>query len=225
VSVRGEPLRVAVLFPELLGTYGDGGNAVVLRQRLRWRGLAVQVLEVALGDAVPSDADLYVLGGGEDEAQLRALEALRASPGLARAVDRGVPVLAVCAGLQLLGSSLTDRNGAELAGLGLLDARTDRLPVRAVGEVTARPDPALGLPVLSGFTNHAGRTVLGPAARPLGTVLTGAGNTGPGGVEGAQQGSVVATYLHGPVLARNPALADLLLERSLGEALAPLDPS
>ncbi len=228
--MRGEPLRIAVLFPELLGTYGDGGNAVVLRQRLRWRGLAVQVLEVALGDPVPDSADLYVLGGGEDEAQLRALEALHASHALARAVDRGVPVLAVCAGLQLLGSRLTDRAGAERAGLGLLDVTTDRLPARAVGEVRVRPDPALGLPVLAGFTNHAGRTVLGPGARPLGTVLSGAGNTGPAttradGVEGAQQGSVVATYLHGPVLARNPALADLLLERALGEALAPLEPA
>ncbi len=223
--MTGEALRVAVLYPELLGTYGDGGNAVVLRQRLRWRGRPVEVLEVALADAVPAGADLYVLGGGEDEAQLRALEALHASPALARAVDRGVPLFAVCAGLQLLGSTLTDRQGAQRAGLGLLDATTDRLAVRAVGEVTVRPDAALGLPPLAGFTNHGGRTVLGPAARPLGSVLSGAGNAGPGGVEGAQQGSVLATYLHGPVLARNPALADLLLERALGEALEPLEPA
>ena len=222
--MKGDPLRVAVLFPELLGTYGDGGNVVVLRQRLRWRELAVQVLEVALSDPVPDSADLYVLGGGEDQAQLQALAALQASPALARAADRGVPVLAVCAGLQLLGSSLTTRDGTQLPGLGLLDATTDRLPVRAVGEVTVRPDSRLGLPLLSGFTNHAGSTALGPQARPLGTVLTGVGNTGPGGAEGAQQGSIVATYLHGPVLARNPALADLLLARALGEDLAPLDP-
>jgi CobQ-like glutamine amidotransferase family enzyme len=223
--VSGDPLRVAVLFPELLGTYGDGGNALVLRQRMRWRGLPVEVQEVALRDPVPASCDLYVLGGGEDEAQLQALAALRASPALARAVAAGVPVFAVCAGLQLLGTSVTTRDGSAVPGLGLLDAATGRLNVRAVGEVTARPDPELALPPLAGFTNHAGSTVLGPQARPLATVLSGHGNAGPGGVEGALQGSVVATYLHGPVLARNPALADLLLARALGRALDPLEPA
>lgn len=218
-----EPLAVALLYPELLGTYGDSGNALVLRQRLRWRGLPVRVLDVALGRPVPAAADLYVLGGGEDEAQLRALAELRASGVLTAAVERGTPVLAVCAGLQLLGRSLTGPDGTVHPGLGLLDLATGRLPRRAVGEVEVRPDAALGLPVLTGFSNHAGSTVLGPAAQPLGTVVSGPGNTGPGGVDGAVQGSVLATYLHGPVLARNPALADLLLSRALGQPLAPLD--
>lgn len=220
--MRGDPVRLCVLFPDLLGTYGDSGNAIVLRQRLRWRGVPVEVVEVALGRPVPVGCDLYVLGGGEDEAQLQAVAALRASTALTAAADRGTPVFAVCAGLQLLGTSMTGRDGVERPGLGLLDAATTLLPSRAVGEVTVRPDPLLGLPTVNGFTNHAGGTVLGPAARPLGTVLSGPGNHGRGGVDGAQQGSVLATYLHGPVLARNPALADLLLGRVLGEALAPL---
>ena len=233
--MRPSALQVAVLFPELLGTYGDGGNVVVLEQRLAWRGLAGDIVNVGLGDPVPSGADLYVLGGGEDRAQVHALAALRRGTGLQQAVARGATVLAVCAGLQLLGSSITDRSGQVSAGLGLLDADTRLGPDRLVGEVVAVFDPALGLPPLTGFANHAGRTRLGPAARPLARATSGPGNDGPGNnngrrrgrrgerpPEGALQGSLVATYLHGPVLARNPALADLVLARALGHALAPL---
>lgn len=221
-------LRVAVLYPELLGTYGDGGNVLVLRKRLAWRGLPADFLTVALRDPVPAECDLYVLGGGEDTAQEQALAAMRARPGLQRAAAAGATVLAVCAGLQMLGNSVTDREGRMHAGLGLLDASTVPRARRAVGELVAQPDDQLGLPLLTGFENHAGGTRLGPAARPLATVLVGIGNGAPGASamaradEGAVQGSIVATYLHGPVLARNPGLADLVLSRALGRTLAPL---
>lgn len=236
--MRPDGLRIAVLFPELLGSYGDGGNVVVLRQRLEWRGLTHDVRAVPLSEPVPRDCDLYVLGGGEDRAQLRALEALTQSPGLQRGASAGAIVLAVCAGLQLLGLTLTDRTGFVSAGLGLLDAHTRMHPTRALGEVVARPEPELDLPLITGFTNHAGRTRLGPAARPLATIVSGPGNDSPEDpeapdrvghrsppdvrVEGAMQGNVLATYLHGPVLARNPALADLVLSRALGVPLAPV---
>ncbi len=218
-------VRVAVLFPELLGTYGDGGNIVVLRQRLAWRGLECELVGVGLQDEVPGDCDLYVLGGGEDKAQALALEALGRTRALQSAVDRDVPVLGVCAGLQLLGTALVDRDGTVTPALGLLDLETRLLPGRAVGEVIAEPVRELGLPVLTGFANHGGSTVLGPAARPLAAVVSGPGNArdGSSAVEGARQGSVLATYLHGPVLARNPALADLVLSRAVGAPLAPLD--
>lgn len=216
-------LRIAAIYPELLGTYGDGGNVVVLQRRLAWRGLESDVVDVGLGDDVPHECDLYVIGGGEDTAQAQALAGLRRSTGLRAAVERGTPVLAVCAGLQILGSTLRGADGVVLAGLGLLDVDTGRLEQRAVGDVVATPDPALGLPVLLGFENHAGSTRLGPDARPLAAVQSGVGNGGEPGAEGALQGSVVATYLHGPVLARNPALADLLLARALGTALELLD--
>lgn len=227
-------LQVAVLFPELLGTYGDGGNVLVLQRRMAWHGLAGDVVPVGLGQPVPEGCDLYLLGGGEDRAQAVALAALHHSPGLQRAAGRGVPVLAVCAGLQLLGHSLTDRSGTVTAGLGLLDLTTALGSPRLVGDVAAAPDPRLGLPMLVGFANHAGRTRLGPDADPLGRVLRGPGNEpaarrpplrtrGTGSSEGALQGSIVATYLHGPVLARNPALADLLLGRAAGRTLPPLE--
>ncbi len=217
-------LRIAVIFPELLGTYGDGGNALVLERRLVWRGLPVEMVQVPLGTPVPEQCDLYVIGGGEDAAQLQALSELRAGTGLQAAVNRGAPVLAVCAGLQILGSSLSDREGVVRAGLGLVDATTTRLQRRAVGEVVARPRADLGLPDLLGFENHAGATRLGPAALPLASVVRGLGN-GDGGRppnEGLVQGGVIATYLHGPVLARNPALADLLLSRACGHPLGTL---
>jgi len=217
-------VRIAVLFPELLGTYGDGGNVLVLQRRLAWRGLDSQTMPVALAQPVPADCDLYVLGGGEDLAQAAALTALRRSPGLHQAVARGTPVFAVCAGLQLLGATLTDRQGVVSTGLGLLDLDTRLGPTRRVGDVVALPDPVLELPAQVGFANHAGRTRLGPQARPLATILTGPGNDDDGAgaaLEGALQGSIVASYLHGPVLARNPALADLLLSRALGQPLQP----
>src|SRR4051812_37401182 len=210
-------IRIALVFPSLLGTYGDGGNASVLAQRLRWRGHDAEVVDVDVDATVPEQADLYVLGGGEDTAQTLAVSRL-ADGVLAGAAAAGKPVFAVCAGFQILGETFLDGRGAVHAGLGLIDCRTDRLNgPRAVGELLV--ESSVG--TLTGYENHGGRTTLGVAARSLGTVAEGVGN-GTGAVDGAIQGSVVATYLHGPALARNPALADHLLTMVVGE-LAPLD--
>ena len=214
-------LRIASVYPELLGTYGDGGNVLVLERRLAWRDLPQEVVTVSLGDVLPTDCDLYVLGGGEDEAQLLALDALRRS-GLVDAAGRGAHVFAVCAGMQVCGTWFRSPGGPQHEGLGLLDVTTERRAVRAVGDVVAAPAPALDLPMLIGFENHGGGSTLGPGAQSLAAVQQGVGNDGTGS-EGATQGRVVSTYLHGPVLAQNPALADLLLTRALGSALPPLD--
>jgi CobQ-like glutamine amidotransferase family enzyme len=224
---RDSTVVIASLLPDVLGTYGDGGNAQVLARRLTWRGMPARVVAVTSGVAVPSSADVYLLGGGEDHAQVAASDQLRASGRIAAAVARGAVVFGVCAGLQLLGEWFTDWHGRRHAGLGLLDARTDRLRTRAVGEVVARPlrlgDASTLTGWLTGFENHGGRTTLGTGAAPLAHVTRGVGN-GAGGVEGAVGGRVVASYLHGPVLARNPALADALLEFVVGD-LPPLDDS
>jgi lipid II isoglutaminyl synthase (glutamine-hydrolysing) len=210
-------VRIALVFPSLLGTYGDGGNASVLAQRLRWRGHAAEVVDVGVDDALPDEADIYVLGGGEDTAQTLAVSRL-ADGVLGRAAASGRPVFAVCAGFQILGETFLDGHGNVHPGIGLIDCRTDRLDgPRAVGELLV--SSSIGL--LTGYENHGGRTVLGPAAEPLGAVEAGVGN-GDRGVDGAIQGSVVATYLHGPALARNPALADHLLAAVVGD-LAPID--
>ena len=211
-------LVVALLYPEVLGSYGDGGNATALVHRGRARGLDVRVVEVGLGRTAPS-ADVYLLGGGEDSAQLLALEAARRDPHLATTLAGGATCLAVCAGLQLLTEQFTGPDGKVHTGLGLLDATCGRLAERAVGEVVADAVGLPGLPPLSGYENHLGTAVAGPDARPLGRVRVGTGNgPGPDGArhEGVVQGGVVATYLHGPVLVRNPGLADRLLERTTG---------
>lgn len=215
-------VRIAVVLPDLLGTYGDRGNVIVLRQRLRWRGIGTEVVEVTARTGVPQHCDLYVLGGGEDAAQSMAAGWLRRHPGIQRAASRGAVVFGVCAGLQILGADFTGPDGVAHHGLGLIDARTRPMPHRAMGELVVRPDPVGGLDSLTGFENHFGGTELGPAARPLGLVRKGTGN-GFGGVEGAVQGRVIGTYLHGPALARNPQLADLLLSWVTGDTLPPLE--
>lgn len=215
-------VSIALLYPELLGTYGDGGNAAVLSQRLRWRGMASETLRVAAGEAIPETADIYLVGGGEDGPQTLASEELAASGAMTRAVDRGAAVLAVCAGFQLLGSEFVGPDGNVHEGLGLLDCRTRRgAGRRRVGEIVVAPE-ALPMPQLTGYENHQGVTTLGPSSRPLGRVVIGAGNDSGDRSEGAVSGRVVGTYLHGPVLARNPALADALLSWVVGE-LTPLD--
>jgi hypothetical protein len=217
---RSDPVRIGLLYPSVLGTYGDGGNAVVLEQRLQWRGIPAEIIRIDIDDHVPEDLDIYVLGGGEDSAQTLAVS--RLSNGvLGRATDRGAVVFAVCAGFQIIGETFLDGSGSAFPGLALIDCRTDRLPgPRAVGELlTESAVDRLG--TLTGYENHGGRTVLGPDAAPLATVSAGIGN-GDDGADGAIQGNVIATYLHGPALARNPALADHLLAKVVGN-LNPVD--
>lgn len=217
-----DPVAIALLYPELLGTYGDGGNAAVLVQRLRWRGIPAEILDVHAGEPIPRSCALYVMGGGEDAPQTLAARELCSGPALTDAVAGGAAVLAVCAGLQVLGVRFAGEDGKAHDGLGLLDCETHRDEgPRRVGEVVVAPDRGLGLPDLTGYENHGGVTTLGDGARPLGKVVVGHGNGGGDGSEGIVSGRVVATYLHGPVLARNPALADHLLSSVLG-TLEPL---
>lgn len=212
-------VRVAVLLPDVLGTYSDAGNATVLVERLRRRGIAAEAVQVVAGTRPPRGCDVYLLGGGEDTAQRYAAEWLRSHPRLLTALE-GAQVLAVCAGLQLLGREVQLPDGRRLRGAGLLDLATVPGRTRAVGEVLTHCTEA-GVPAITGFENHRGRTVLGPGARPLGSVVRGTGN-GDGG-DGVLTPAVVGTYLHGPVLARNPDLADFLLRRATGLELPPLD--
>ena len=205
-----------------MGTYGDGGNAVVLRQRLLLRGIPAEIVEITLAEPVPDSLDLYTLGGAEDYAQRLATRHLITHPGLQRAAERGAPVLAICAAIQVLGHWYETSAGERVDGVGLLDVTTSPQESRTIGEVAATPLLAGLSAPLTGFENHRGGTVLGPSATPLSKVTKGAGNRAGDGFDGAVQGSVIATYLHGPCLARNPELADLLLSKVVGE-LPPLE--
>ncbi|QPK81065.1 glutamine amidotransferase [Schaalia sp. ZJ405] len=221
-------LSIGVLLPEVLGTYGDTGNAVVLRERARRRGIDATIVTVSLADPIPSGLDIYTLGGGEDVAQSLAASKLRDDDGLVRAVEAEHPLLAICASLQVLGHSYRDARNVRVPGLGILDVTTEPQGRRSIGELITEPLIEGLTQRLTGFENHGGATILGPNARPLGAVISGSGNgVLPGDpapatpVDGVVQGSIIATYMHGPVLARNPELADYLIAQAMG--ISPTD--
>lgn len=214
---------IASIYPTLLGTYGDGGNVAALVHRARLRDLPTAVIVVDPNEHIPRHADMYVLGGGEDTAQVAAAAALRADGGLAEAKRREAPILAICAGYQLIGMSFPDATGSPATGVGIIDVTTDRLPARAVGELLVEPTsgpPAAVNDLLTGYENHAGATHRGPGVPALGRVISGIGNGD--GTEGATDGRTIGTYLHGPCLARNPQVADQLLEWVVGQPLTPV---
>ncbi|HEX6972329.1 MAG TPA: glutamine amidotransferase [Limnochordia bacterium] len=225
-------LRIGFLYPEWMSLYGDRGNVMVLAQRARWRGIPVEVRMIGADDAADLAAmDLLLLGGGSDDAQAAISADLktRRADALHQAAAAGVVILAVCGGYQLLGHYYRTNAGEALPGVGLLDIWTEAGSPRLVGDVVIETQPPALPPMeLVGYENHAGRTYLGPRARPLGRVRFGCGNNGRDGGEGAVQGSVFGTYLHGPLLPKNPAFADHLLQLALrrhgiSASLPPLD--
>ena len=213
-------LRIVWIYPDLMSTYGDRGNMLILARRAYARGIPVETIEVRSDQVVPELGDIYLLGGGEDGPQALAANRLNADQGLHRALARGATAFVVCAGYQLVGTSFFAK-GEKCAGLGLLDLSSDRGPSRAVGELAGTPEAALELPTITGFENHGGRTHLGPGLRPLARVTSGVGNDGT--TEGVWHHRILGTYMHGPALARNPALADFLLSLATGSTVEPID--
>ena len=219
-------LSICHLFPEALNLYGDGGNILTLAKRLEWRGIEARIEEVPLTET-PSFAatDIVFIGGGSDREQRIVCERLleRKAELEAYVRDGGV-LLAVCGGYQLLGHSYA--MGEEtLEGLGLVDLSTSRGTPRLIGNILIESE-LVGRVV--GYENHGGRTHLGSGVEPLGRVLFGHGNDGESGAEGCVSGNVLGTYIHGPLLPKNPAVADWVLARALerryGSAeLEPLD--
>jgi CobQ-like glutamine amidotransferase family enzyme len=224
-------LRIAHLYPDLLRTYGDRGNLLALTRRAEWRGFSAEVEPVGRGDRMASRPDIVLIGGGTDRVQEAIGEDLMSRrDALADALGDGTVILGICGGYQLLGHRYVNAEGTDIPGLGLLDAETRAGSPRIIGRVRAEAALWGRSFELFGFENHGGRTVIGEAATALATVPRAQGNNGQDGTEGAVQGSIVGTYLHGPVLPANPELADAILERALarttgGGPLAPLDDS
>lgn len=223
-SVRDDvkPLTIVHLFPELLNLYGDGGNVIALTRRLQWRGLPVEVREIGMGDAMDfSQADIVFIGGGADREQMIVKDAMvaRKSELSAYVADGGV-LLAVCGGYQFLGHSYA-MDDVVVEGLGVIDMETVRGEGRLIGNAVIQSD-ICDAPIV-GFENHGGRTTLGSDAKPLGRVLGKTfGNNGEDGFEGVHQGNLIGTYLHGPLLPKNPQVADYLIARAFdrrGDAL------
>ena len=220
-------IRVGHLYPDYLNIYADRGNIAVLAERARLRGHELDVRAIGMGDPVPpGEIDLFYIGGGQDREQaLVAFDLTEKAGPLRDAVEQGAAFLAVCGGYQLLGRSYRDVAGDELPGIGLLPLHTVAGERRMIGDVLL--DCEWAGKTLAGFENHAGRTVLDADAEPLGRVVSGFGNDGSSGFEGCRYERVYATYLHGPLLPRNPWFADHLLAEALRHAggdpeLAPL---
>ncbi|MCX6426754.1 MAG: glutamine amidotransferase [Actinobacteria bacterium] len=212
-------LTLVHLLPELLGTYGDRGNVEIASWRLKQRGIAHEVITVHAGDRVPVSADLYFLGGGEDDAQVAAREILERDGAMRKVINNGGHIFAVCAGFQLLGASFPASGDRTIIGLGILPVDTFAATPRSVGELLS--ESTIGIGMFTGFENHAGQTGYLDEIQPLGNVISGVGNAQASTVDGVVTDQVVATYMHGPAFSRNPDLADWVLARKVGE-LKPL---
>jgi lipid II isoglutaminyl synthase (glutamine-hydrolysing) len=214
-------IRVGHLYPDYLNIYADRGNIAVLARRAAWRGHELDVAAVGVGDGLrPGEHDLLYVGGGQDREQALIAPDLAGRAGaLAEAVEGGAALLAVCGGYQLLGRFYLDTNGERQEGVGLFGLETVAGDRRMIGDVLLECELDPGVTrTLAGFENHAGRTRLDPDATPLGRVVAGFGNDGESGFEGCRLGRAIGTYLHGPLLPRNPWLADWLLAQALGHA-------
>jgi CobQ-like glutamine amidotransferase family enzyme len=213
---------VGHLYPEYLNIYADRGNMAVLERRAVWRGIGFDYRAIGLGEeANPDEHDLYYVGGGQDREQaMIAPDLATKGESLREAVAGGAAFLAVCGGYQLLGRFYRGRSGAELPGIGLLPHHTVAGERRMIGDVLLECELEPGhRRTLAGFENHAGRTYLDEGAEPLGRVVAGFGNNGEDGVEGSRVGNALGTYLHGPLLPRNPWLADWLIGKALARRL------
>jgi lipid II isoglutaminyl synthase (glutamine-hydrolysing) len=210
------------LYPDYLNIYADRGNIAVFERRAAWRGIELEVEEIGPGNDVRAGAhDLLYIGGGQDREQaLIAPDLVAKGESVKAAVEAGAALLAVCGGYQLLGQFYRDRSGSELPGVGLFPLHTVAGERRMIGDVLLECEVEPGVRrTLAGFENHAGRTYLDDGAGPLGRVVAGFGNDGESGFEGCRVGKALGTYLHGPLLPRNPWLADWLLAQALAHRL------
>jgi CobQ-like glutamine amidotransferase family enzyme len=211
-------LRILQLYPREMNIYGDYGNVLVLKQRLAWRGYGAEILEHNAGDALPGDIDIIIGGGGQDSGQVVIQDDLQGiAPRLREMAEDGTPMLLICGLYQLFGNEFRTHDGTVIPGIGVLDLETRGGTERLIGNVVARSEE---FGEIHGYENHSGQTYLGNGLKPLATVVKGAGNNAEEKHEGARYRNIVASYLHGSLLPKNPAIADFLLrtaaERKFG---------
>jgi hypothetical protein len=209
-------IHIIHLYPKEMNIYGDNGNLLVLQKRLSWRNLPVKVSQIGVGQVLPSDTHLIIGGGGQDAGQALIAKDLQQKAKTLRLMQKdGIPMLMICGMYQMFGHYFKTSNNELLPGIGLLDARTVAGENRIIGNITVRTKD---WGTLVGYENHSGQTTLGDQAQILGEVPNGQGNNGEDCSEGARQAHVIGSYLHGPLLAKAPLLADYLL--SLAASLA-----
>jgi CobQ-like glutamine amidotransferase family enzyme len=214
----GMVLKIGHLYPTLMSVAADRGNLFSIQKRCQWRGIATEVEQIFVKQTPDfTRYDIILIHGAADrEMEIASRDIQLKASSLHEAAEAGTVFLSVCAGFQLLGHYYKPFQGPELKGVGLLDLYTEGGSTRFMTHMALECDFAeTGKKVLVGYENHSGRTYLGPKAQPLGKVLAGWGNNGKDGYEGAQYKNVFGTYLHGPVLPKNPWFTDLLIQRAL----------
>jgi lipid II isoglutaminyl synthase (glutamine-hydrolysing) len=208
-----KPLKIVHLYPSEMNIYGDTGNRIVLEKRLAWRGIPFTTILVHPGDDIPKDSDIVLGGGGQDASQSKVAADLFAKKDtLQSLVDGGCVMLMICGMYQLFGNRFVTSEGEVIDGLGLIDVETRAGAGRLIGNIVTNSDIA---GQLVGYENHSGRTYLGEEVEPLAKVVSGVGNDDESGLEGCRYKNVFATYMHGPILSKNPVFADLILSLAL----------
>ncbi len=226
-------LKICHMYPDVLNLYGDRGNVMCMTRRLEWRGIDATVTKLPIGDSRSlAGFDLVFIGGGQDFEQQVLLSDLHRGKDMEikSAIEDGVTFLTICGGYQMLGSFYETFDGKRCDFIGALDLYTKGSAKRMIGNYKFQCSPSAGGSVVVGFENHSGKTWLGSGVEPLGKILSGFGNNGEDGTEGAHYKNVFGTYSHGPLLPKNPELCDLILktalERKYGSVeLIPLDDS
>lgn len=206
-------ITVLQLYPRDMNIYGDWGNALVIKRRLEWHGYTPKLIEYNPGDPFPDDVDMIVGGGGQDSGQDKIQEDLLSIGGkLHQLADNDVPMLMICGLYQLFGKFFKTQDGHIIEGISLLDIETHAGSERLIGNIITKSHQ---FGEIVGYENHSGQTFLGKSAQPLGLVIKGAGNNGQDGTEGARYRNVLASYLHGSLLPKNPEIADFLIEKAI----------
>lgn len=206
-------ITILQLYPRDMNIYGDWGNTLVLKRRLEWHGYSVTLAEYNPGDTFPTDIDIIVGGGGQDSGQdVIQNDLLKIGDTLHKLADDNVPMLMICGLFQLFGKFFKTQDGHIIQGIKLLDIETHAGPERLTGNVITE---SAEFGEIIGYENHSGQTFLGKGVMPLGKVIKGAGNNGQDESEGARYRNVIATYMHGSLLPKNPAIADFLIEKAV----------
>lgn len=206
-------LKILHLYPKEMNLYGDHGNVLALVKRCEWRGIKTEVIAHEPGDPIPDDVDIIFGGGGQDSNQNKIENDLRhIALDLKKHVEAGVPTLVICGLYQLFGEYFETSEGQKIQGINIIDITTKAGPERLIGNIVINA-PDFGEVV--GYENHSGLTKLGKKAKPFGTVIKGYGNNGDDFTEGARYNSCIGTYLHGPVLPKNPRVADYLILKAI----------
>lgn len=218
-------LKIVHLYPREMNIYGDNGNTLVIRRRVEWRGMGAEIIAVGVGDDLPNDVDMIISGGGQDKGQIKVEKDLQSRKAqLSSMASDGVAMLLICGTYQLFGHRFITHNQESINGIGILDIETHAGPQRLIGNIVTDSDHGR----LVGYENHSGLTFVGSGSTVFGSVVSGSGNNGQDGSEGAVSNNVFGTYLHGPILPKNPHFADVLIKKAVNrkfgtQELQPLD--